>query len=250
MNRGILKRQTAVKRNIDRINNQLFDEYSNMVDGVVNDTTSKSEIQSTLNQYMMAISPFLIGLFEKNYAENPSLKNKLNTDKLVKSTLDNYEKKINDVVTSNLHDFTTKGIDTKLYNELRNKGSSIINALTIADNENTNHAIVSEKLFMTSVDNLTDQIVAGSDFEYYRGMLDDDGNPLYTIKKWIWSQLENTRHMGMEGTIVPIDEPFVVINDITGDEDYLMYPRDDNGSPANTYNCQCDIEYGNEYLTL
>lgn len=250
MNEEEIRKQTAIKRNIDRINNQLYDEYSDMIDGTVNGNTSKNDIVKTLNDYMVAISPFLIGLYYKNYMEDLSLKNKMNTDKIVKTTLDNYEKKVNDTVLSNIQNFSVSNIDKKMYNDLRNKGSSIIDALSIADSSHENHAIVSESLFVNSIDNLTSQIVANSDFEYNRNKLDADGNQLYTTKRWLWSNLEHTRHMGMDGTVVPIDEYFVVINDITGEEELLMYPRDENGSPANTYNCGCEISYGNEYYDL
>lgn len=247
MNEEELKRQTTIKRNIDRINNQLYDEYSYMIDGTVNGNTSKNDIMKILGDYMLAISPFLISLYYKNYMGDLSLKNKMNTDKIVKTTLDNYEKKVNDTVLSNIQNFSISDIDKKIYNDLRDKGSSIIDALSIADSNNGNHAIVSESLFANSIDNLTNQIVANSDFEYNKNKLDNDGNQLYTTKRWLWSNLEHTRHMGMDGTVVPINEYFVVINDITGEEDLLMYPRDTNGSPANTYNCGCEISYGNEY---
>ena len=59
---------------------------------------------------------------------------------------------------------------------------------------------------------------------------------------------EKTRHSGMDNTTIPINESFVVINEVTGDVDYLMYPCDENGSPSNTYNCLCEITYGNEYI--
>lgn len=67
---------------------------------------------------------------------------------------------------------------------------------------------------------------------------------VYTGKEWIWSRAEKTRHSGMDGTIVPIHEKFVVINEVTGDVDYGLYPCDFvNMSASNTVNCLCSIEF-------
>jgi hypothetical protein len=70
-------------------------------------------------------------------------------------------------------------------------------------------------------------------------------SPVYTHKRWIWSQLEKTRHSGMDGTIVPIGEKFVVVNEVTGDVDYLDFPGDveNYSNPGNVINCGCDVEY-------
>ena len=65
---------------------------------------------------------------------------------------------------------------------------------------------------------------------------------VYIGKEWIWSQAENTRHSGMDGTIIPIHEKFVVINEVTGETDYGLYPCDFvNMGPGNTVNCLCSI---------
>lgn len=250
MNEKEIIRQTTIKRNIANINNQFYDEYSNIIDRLINGTISKGEILKILDQYTLAIAPFIGDMFRKNYTINPSIKNKINTEKTIRTSLSNYEKKISDITLSKIKNFSTSDIDVNTYNELRNKGTSIVEALSITDKGQTNHAIVSEKLFQNSIDNLVSQMEADSDFEYNRNKLDGDGNPLYTTKRWLSSNLENTRHMEMEGTVIPINEEFVVINDFTGEIDYMMYPRDSNGSPANTYNCGCGISYGNEYYDL
>ena len=65
---------------------------------------------------------------------------------------------------------------------------------------------------------------------------------VYIGKEWVWSQAENTRHSGMDGTIIPIHEKFVVINEVTGETDYGLYPCDFvNMGPGNTVNCLCSI---------
>lgn len=64
---------------------------------------------------------------------------------------------------------------------------------------------------------------------------------IYTHKVWIWSGLENTRHSSMDGTIVEYDEKFEVINDNTGEIDYLLFPGDveNYSNPGNVINCKC-----------
>lgn len=66
-----------------------------------------------------------------------------------------------------------------------------------------------------------------------------------TEKTWIWSTLEKTRHEGMEGQTVRYGEKFEVINERTGDTDYLRFPADienDNNNCSNICNCGCSYE--------
>lgn len=68
--------------------------------------------------------------------------------------------------------------------------------------------------------------------------------PVYTHKVWVWSQLENTRHSGMDGTVVELEEKFVVYNEVSGNIDHLDFPNDvENYSNIdNIINCQCYYE--------
>ena len=71
-------------------------------------------------------------------------------------------------------------------------------------------------------------------------------DPVKTHKVWIWSALENTRHAGMDGVTVEINDFFDVVNDVTGDTDQLRFPRDvenDSNGCSNICNCQCDVDY-------
>jgi len=64
-------------------------------------------------------------------------------------------------------------------------------------------------------------------------------------KTWIWSQLEKTRHEGMDGESVPLTAKFEVVNEVTGDVDYLLFPNDvtnDHNNCSNLCNCQCTFE--------
>ena len=64
-------------------------------------------------------------------------------------------------------------------------------------------------------------------------------------KTWIWSQLEKTRHEGMDGETVPLTAKFEVVNEVTGDVDYLLFPGDvssDHNNCSNICNCGCTYE--------
>lgn len=66
-----------------------------------------------------------------------------------------------------------------------------------------------------------------------------------TTKTWIWSTLEKTRHQGMDGETVNLTEPFEVVNEVTGDVDYLRFPGDvenDHNNCSNICNCGCSYE--------
>jgi SPP1 gp7 family putative phage head morphogenesis protein len=61
------------------------------------------------------------------------------------------------------------------------------------------------------------------------------------FKRWLTSGNSNVReaHELMNGAIVPIDDPFVVINPKDGDTDEIDYPGDINGEPWDVINCHC-----------
>lgn len=64
-------------------------------------------------------------------------------------------------------------------------------------------------------------------------------------KTWIWSTLEKTRHEGMDGETVPLSSKFEVVNEVTGDVDYLLFPGDvsnDHNNCSNICNCGCTYE--------
>ena len=68
---------------------------------------------------------------------------------------------------------------------------------------------------------------------------------VYTEKVWIWSQLDRTRHSELDGETVPLESKFEVVNEVTGDVDYLLFPQDvsnDHNNCSNICNCRCSYE--------
>ena len=71
-------------------------------------------------------------------------------------------------------------------------------------------------------------------------------DPAKQQKVWVWSQLENTRHEGMDGQTVGVKDMFTVTNEVTGAVDNLLFPGDfnnDQNNCSNICNCQCDVMY-------
>ena len=62
-------------------------------------------------------------------------------------------------------------------------------------------------------------------------------------KRWNWTPNNATRHTCNDGQIVPLEEKFIIINDKTGDLDYMDYPGDWSASASNTANCLCGITF-------
>ena len=74
----------------------------------------------------------------------------------------------------------------------------------------------------------------------------DGGEMIHTQKIWIWSRLENTRHSEMDNQTVNINGKFEVLNEVTGDLDFLLFPGDidnDDHNCSNICNCKCTIAY-------
>lgn len=68
------------------------------------------------------------------------------------------------------------------------------------------------------------------------------------FKRWLSSHAHNTRHDCNDLQIVPIDKKFIIVNDKTGQLDLLDYPGDPTGSPANVYNCLCDVDFDEDII--
>lgn len=74
----------------------------------------------------------------------------------------------------------------------------------------------------------------------------DGGDMIHTSKTWVWSRLENTRHSEMDNQTVNLNGKFEVLNEVTGDLDFLLFPGDidnDDHNCSNICNCKCTIKY-------
>ena len=87
--------------------------------------------------------------------------------------------------------------------------------------------------------------------DYDKALMENDQasreglKPLKSKKVWMWTPNERTRHENMDWQTVDLDAKFTVVNDVTGDTDYLLFPRDienDRNGCSNTCNCLCDYE--------
>ncbi|RAP44329.1 MAG: hypothetical protein BZ136_08870, partial [Methanosphaera sp. rholeuAM74] len=79
-------------------------------------------------------------------------------------------------------------------------------------------------------------------------LLDPPHQPKYKV--WVQHPNPKTRHTITNGQKVPLEKKFEVINDKTGQIDMMDYPGDWTGSPANTANCLCTLEFTNDDSNL
>ena len=245
-----IKRKTTLRRNWKKFNDSFTSDFESLMDEGVNGTKGKSDGINLVKKYSTLVAPLIVSSYDDSYEDNRNnMSKKIAIDKVVKKSIDDYQVVMNDYVTNSIKRLNELSIDTETYNKLRNNGASIVESLAISDKFQTGaYAPCSEKVFSNSLNNKEMQLLNKSDFLYNANLEDGNGNKLYTTKTWIWSGAEKTRHSGMDDTTIPINEKFVVINEVTGDVDYLMYPCDESGSPSNTYNCLCEITYGNEFI--
>lgn len=81
----------------------------------------------------------------------------------------------------------------------------------------------------------------------------DGAERIHQTKTWMWSQLERTRHSQMDGVTVDFASKFEVVNEVTGDVDFLLFAGDidnEHNNCSNTCNCQCWTSYENEEVTV
>ena len=81
----------------------------------------------------------------------------------------------------------------------------------------------------------------------------DGAERIHQTKTWNWSELENTRHSQMDGQTVDFASKFEVVNEVTGDVDFLLFAGDidnEHNNCSNTCNCQCWTSYENEEVTV
>lgn len=146
-------------------------------------------------------------------------------------------------------------IDITKYNSQASKLSSTVSRQSILERCVTNGKMYNgRELSYRQLSNLS------KDLEQYKQTLIQDQlwtdankeaaannlDPVMTHKVWVWSQLEKTRHAGMEGQTVEMADMFDVVNDVTGDTDQLRFPRDvenDSNGCSNICNCGCDVDY-------
>ena len=247
-----LIRKTTLKRNFNKYNKQLISDYEDMIDEGVNGTVGQNDVNDFVKQYVQLATPLITSSFLDTYkATNGYVPAMVSINKLMKQIVNIYKVKMKENISNSVNRLNELNIDKVMYNKLRTDGATITEALSVSDkNMLGNYAPCSEKLLEQSLKNQQRSIENRADYHYNSNLLDGNGDKVYTHKTWVWSGAENTRHSGMDNVTIPIDEPFVVVNEVSGDIDYLMYPCDDNGSPSNTYNCLCDIVYSNEFYGI
>ena len=105
--------------------------------------------------------------------EEVSIKSALDALKKPYRNKEANEKKVNEVIITNVKNFPTDNIDTEKYNKLRNDRITALEALAITGSNNNKYTIASKSLFQNSIVNLFHGIESNANFEYQRNKKDN-----------------------------------------------------------------------------
>ena len=135
--------------------------------------------------------------------------------------------------------------------EILNKVAIQANELLVSEGINIPSNVFTYRNLETTAQSLIRQSQMTSDFERIQSInskaVEDGKSEIYTHKVWIHTDAgQTTRHMSNHMQKVGINEPFVVVNDVTLDIDQMMYPCDPDGGASNSYICYCEVDYTNE----
>lgn len=197
-------------------------------------------------------------LFLKNYITDPNIPNDYNTRSVVTQSSKSYavnESKIFLNLLKNSFDYVTSissnaNIDSNQYLRTINENPTISRYQAIKKTLNKGELPYFSKIpnmnFKQYIQNSIAYVDTAGEFEsvIYANAINGIWKPKpYGVKTWVWSGKKKTRHRGMEGVTVNVNDPFTVVNEMTGETAQLMFPRDyaRDITGANTVNCGCDV---------
>ena len=197
-------------------------------------------------------------LFIKHYYADPNIPNNYNTRSVVTQSSKTYsvnESKIFFNLLKNSLNYVTSisnyvKIDSNKYLKTIKENPTISRYQAIKKTMNNESLPKNKKVptmnFQQYVDNSISYVDTAGEFEsvIYANAISGMWKPKpYQVKSWIWSGKKKTRHRGMDGVTVDVNDPFIVVNEMTGETAQLMFPRDyaRDITGANTSNCGCDV---------
>lgn len=236
-------RTVTYNRRLRKVNEMMVNDYIDYLD----DTFGTGQTPSAPNlsdKYKETISALILGMFSVAFQANSSVEYQQQVYSLAEQKADQYISDVHSIFGNAYERVSDVKVEPTAYQELRDKNASILEVLNVKDAEHGKpYTEISPLIIRNSFNDRVALTQSLADYTYFTNVLDLNGNPLYNYKYWIWSQAEDTRHSEMDGELVEIDEYFTVINEVTGEEDLGLYPRDSGMSPSNAYNCLCDIGY-------
>jgi len=244
---------------------QRFQIYNNeLIDSIVEEPGKKI---NHLNVYPVVY--YLSSTFVSNDYRRVLRNDEIDADLNVKIEVDQKRKKYTarycDLILSRIDTnvkyvkqiMQTQVIDKAKYNVLKQDNPKTFNRmelLNVAAQTGINTDLLNQTLNYRNLDNLALNLAKQSQMvsSYEEALLVNETaeakglDPPITQKKWIWSELDNTRHSNMDGETIHLEDYFNVFNEQSGGVDKMLYPCDPEGSDGNIINCQCDIEYFGE----
>ncbi len=229
----------------NRLNGIISDITNDFRNDVNNDILNGNGalLEDKTRQYIAILAPFYFSLYAGAINAQPSFTHQQQIKLEIEEELNKIVQHLYEVRRDASKKIDDLDINTKDY---LNATSDDITENIKASNKNNvmNLAILSPLLLGDSILNRVSCTEAKAEYTQAINTLNYQNEPLFNAKEWRWSMLEKTRHSGMEGTIVPINEMFMIYNEVSGQIDYGRFPRDyDNVLPRNAYNCGCECIY-------
>lgn len=251
---------TPTSRRLQLINNKLIDRKVLELNGIVEDDDIISAYnpakigQEIFSVNALATDAYIKRALKKSIASDDQI-NKL----LAKNASASVSKQLTEIqverISKNLayveKTLSEADVNIELYRELVNKLPRTVSRQDILEKaletgQNYKGREYSYKELNQLSNDLSRYKIHSLDYEM--GKIENDSaqrmgyKSINQTKTWIWSTLEKTRHEGMDGNTVDYYEKFEVINEVTGDIDYLRFPGDimfDHNNCSNICNCAC-----------
>jgi hypothetical protein len=133
--------------------------------------------------------------------------------------------------------------DTLVGDVIKSIKDTIGENATVIDLQNAIHALISKSQTFYKWQALRIARTETTSASNFAGMETAKASDLVLDKVWISVQDDRTRrtpydHLSLDGVVQELDKPYYV-----GGSDYLQYPGDTKGQPADTINCRCTLAY-------
>jgi len=251
------KRNHKIGSRFQSYNNELIDSFVENPDKELN--------YNTVYPVLYYMTSAFVSNDYKNILRNNGISNSLDTKILLDHERKNHISKVTGTVWERIEKnvitvkdiMNTQLIDRVKYDILKQDNPanfSRMDLLNQAAENGINTDLLNQSMNYRNLDNMAENLARQSQMvtDYEEALLlnanaEANGlDPPITSKRWIWSELDNTRHSNMDGDTVPLENTFEVLNEETGHVDNMLYPCDPEGSDGNVINCQCDAEYFGE----
>lgn len=243
---------------IQEYNNNIIDEK---VNALANDEEYAPEWFDVLTTLFKYMAPLVMSKYLR-IINSPYIDTNAIQKVWIKNTARNVTTEISKIqmerISKNL-DYIEKAvskaeIDIKNYNNMAKSFPKLDRVTILADALKSGKLFTGKELSYRQLDQMSKSLnkyaenkATQEKWEIANQQAINDGfDHVKPYKIWLWSGLKDTRHSGMDETVIPINEHFIVFNEVNGDVDNLMFPHDinnDTNNCSNICNCGCDYDF-------